>query len=115
MREIRTSGLMSGDGKRGNATAPVLDSTGERAQAAGHGGHGRARPDPRAQPANVQDRDGAPFVLRLSRRSFPFIAKAFADMGFAGERPANATSVTIEIVRKPPDQIGFAVHPRRWV
>ena len=37
------------------------------------------------QPANVQDRDGAPLVLRLSRRSFPFIAKAFADMGFAGE------------------------------
>ena len=27
MREIRTSGLMSGDGKRGGATAPVLDST----------------------------------------------------------------------------------------
>jgi hypothetical protein len=32
MREIRTSGLMSGDGKRGDAdmaqvTAPVLDST----------------------------------------------------------------------------------------
>jgi hypothetical protein len=27
MREIRTSGLMSGDGKRGIATAPVLDST----------------------------------------------------------------------------------------
>jgi transposase len=67
------------------------------------------------QPADVQDRDGAPIVLRLSRRSFPFIAKAFADMGFAGEGPANATSITIEIVRKPPDQIGFAVHPRRWV
>ena len=67
------------------------------------------------QPADVQDRDGAPVVLRLSRRSFPFIAKAFADMGFAGERPANATSITVEIVRKPPDQIGFAVHPRRWV
>src|SRR5215217_4477273 len=27
MREIRTSGLMSGDGKRSTATAPVLDST----------------------------------------------------------------------------------------
>jgi len=27
MPEIGTSGLMSGDGKRGNATAPVLDST----------------------------------------------------------------------------------------
>jgi hypothetical protein len=35
------------------------------------------------QPADVQDRDGAPLVLRLSRRSFPFIAKAFADMASA--------------------------------
>jgi putative transposase len=67
------------------------------------------------QPADVQDRDGAPIVLRLSRRSFPFITKAFADMGFAGDGPASATSITIEIVRKPPDQVGFAVHPRRWV
>ena len=67
------------------------------------------------QPADVQDRDGAPVILRLSRRSFPFIAKAFADMGFAGTAPASATSITVEIVRKPADQIGFAVHPRRWV
>ena len=67
------------------------------------------------QPANMQDRDGAPLILRLSRRSFPFITKAFADMGFAGDGPANATSITIEIVKKPPDQVGFAVHPRRWV
>jgi transposase len=67
------------------------------------------------QPADVQDREGAPMVLRLLRRSFPFIARAFADMGFAGEGPANATSIIIEIVRKPPDQVGFAVHPRRWV
>src|SRR4051812_41936246 len=66
------------------------------------------------QPANVQDRDGAPLVLRLSRRSFPFIVKAFADRGFAGDGPAKATSITVEIVRKPPDQVGFAVHPRRW-
>jgi putative transposase len=60
-------------------------------------------------PANVQDRDGAPIVLRLSRRSFPFIIKAFAD---AGERPAS--SITIAIVRKLADQVRFAVHPRRW-
>jgi transposase len=67
------------------------------------------------QPADIQDRDGAPWVLRLSRRSFPFIAKAFADSGYAGERPASATCIAIEIVRKPPAQVGFAVHPRRWV
>jgi hypothetical protein len=42
------------------------------------------------QPADVQDRDGAPIILRLSRRSFPFIAKAFADMGFAGFGPETA-------------------------
>jgi putative transposase len=33
------------------------------------------------QPADIQDRDGAPLVLRLSRRSFPFITRAFADAG----------------------------------
>ncbi len=67
------------------------------------------------QPADMQDRDGSPVVLRLSRRSFPFIATAFADSAYAGPRPATATVVTIQIVRKPADQVGFAVHPRRWV
>jgi transposase len=67
------------------------------------------------QPADVQDRDGAVPVLRLSRRSFPFIVKAFADAGYAGDKPATATIIAVEIVRKPPDQLGFAVHPRRWV
>ena len=67
------------------------------------------------QPADVQDLDGACVVLRLSRRAFPFIAQAFADSGYAGEAPAQATSIRIEIVKKPPDQVGFAVHPRRWV
>ena len=35
--------------------------------------------------------------------------------GFAGEELANATSITIKIVGKPPDPVGIAVHPRRWV
>jgi transposase len=67
------------------------------------------------QPADVQDRDGGSLVLRRSRRSFPFIAKVFADAGYTGNRPTTATSITVEIVKKLPDQIGFAVHPRRWV
>lgn len=67
------------------------------------------------QPANVQDRDGAGPVLRLSRRTFPFIARTFAEAGYAGDKPATATLITIDIVRKPQDQVGFAVHPRRWV
>ena len=26
-----------------------------------------------------------------------------------------ATIVDVEMVREPPDQVGFVVHPRRWV
>lgn len=50
-----------------------------------------------------------------SRARVPLIAKAFTDMSFAGPRPASATSTSIELVRKPADQVGFAVHPRRRV
>lgn len=66
-------------------------------------------------PASVQDRDGAVPLLQASRRSFPFIELAFADAAYAAERVADATCIAIEIVRKPADQVGFAVHPRRWV
>ena len=54
-------------------------------------------------------------LLRISRRIFPFIQRVFADGGYAGEKVANATLIAVEIVRKNPDQIGFAVQPRRWV
>ena len=50
-----------------------------------------------------------------SRHAFPFIAKVFADSGYAGKRVAGATAIAVEIVRKNPDQVGFAVQPRRWV
>ncbi len=66
-------------------------------------------------PASVQDRDGGGPLLRASRRAFPFIEKVFADSGYAGERVARATIIAVEIVRKKPDQVGFAVNPRRWV
>src|SRR6201989_2056847 len=38
------------------------------------------------QPADVQDRDGAVPVLKQSRRSYPFIVRAFADAGYAGDK-----------------------------
>ena len=66
-------------------------------------------------PASIQDRDGGGPLLRASRRIFPFIERVFADSGYAGEKVANATLIAIEIVRKSPDQVGFAVNPRRWV
>ena len=68
-----------------------------------------------AHPASIQDRDGGGPLLCASRGSFPFIEKVFADSGYAGEKVATATVIAVEIVRKSPDQVGFAVHPRRWV
>ena len=41
-------------------------------------------------PADIQDRDGGGPVLAASRHAFPFIAKAFADRGYAGKRVAGA-------------------------
>src|SRR6185312_10981899 len=61
------------------------------------------------------DRDGGAVLLKASRRSFPFVELVFADSAYAGERVANATCVTVQIVRKPDHQIGFKVHKRRWV
>ena len=43
------------------------------------------------------------------------IHKAGLDSGCAGERVATATLIAVEIVRKNPNQVGFAVNPRRWV
>ena len=66
-------------------------------------------------PASIQDRDGGGPLLRASRGAFPFIKKVFADSGYAGDKVAKATVIAVEIVRKNPEQVGFAVQPRRWV
>ena len=67
------------------------------------------------QPASVQDRDGAPSVLKASSARFPFIQTVFADGAYAGEKVANATSIVVQIVRRLADQVGFQVLPRRGV
>jgi len=66
-------------------------------------------------PASIQDRDGGSDLLKVSRALFPFIEKLFADSAYAGEKVAAATLIAVEIVRAKPDQVGFAVQPRRWV
>jgi len=74
-------------------------------------------------PASVQDRDGAKRLL-LELRHRQFMARVgrrvqhlFADSGFAGKLvdwARDLLKTTIEVVRKPEGQKGFAVIPRRW-
>jgi transposase len=66
--------------------------------------------------ASVQDRDGAKPVL-LSTYLGTGVRFVFADGAFAGRLLDWAQTLlrtTLHIVRKPADQRGFAVIPRRW-
>jgi transposase len=68
--------------------------------------------------ASVQDRDGGRRVLDRLRFTMPSVALIFADGGYAGRLVHWARRVlrfVLQIVRKPADQRGFAVLPRRWV
>ncbi|ANY05388.1 IS5 family transposase [Pseudonocardia sp. HH130630-07] len=67
--------------------------------------------------ASVQDRDGAKSIL-LDLYLRTRVRFVYADAGFAGRLLDWATTIlhtSVEIVRKPPEQRGFAVLPRRWV
>jgi transposase len=67
--------------------------------------------------ASVQDRDGAKTALLGLYLATGRCRFVFADAAFAGQLLDWATRTvrtTIEIVRKPGGQKGFAVIPRRW-
>jgi len=71
-----------------------------------------------ADPADVQDRDGACELLRTARRSFPFIETIFADAGYQGPKMAAAVAATgcwtLEIVKRT-DAHRFVILPKRWI
>ena len=63
----------------------------------------------------ITDRERVGPLLQASRRLFPFIERGMlmADMPANASPPRPASSS--KSVAKSPDQIGFAVLPRRWV
>lgn len=68
--------------------------------------------------ASVQDRDGGAKILERLRFVMPSVVTVFADGGYAGRLVVYAHKILrllVEVVRKPTDQKGFAVLPRRWV
>jgi putative transposase len=69
-------------------------------------------------PANIQDRDCAADLIRKTRRLFPWIAKFFADGGYAGAKLKAALAgqpIMLEIVKRMDNKGGFKVLRRRWV
>ena len=68
--------------------------------------------------ASVQDRDGGRGILKRLHRALASVRHIFADGGYQGQLIATAKSawnIVVEVVKKPVDQLGFAVLPRRWV
>jgi transposase len=69
-------------------------------------------------PASVQDRDCAASLIARTRRLFPFIAKIFAEGGYAGPKPEAefaAQPIVLEIVKRTDKEGDFKVIRRRWV
>ncbi len=52
--------------------------------------------------AGIQDRDGAVPLLQASRRSFPFVERAFADTAYPAERVRAATRIAMRSCAKSP-------------
>ena len=69
--------------------------------------------------AGIQDRDGAPDVLRAVAARYPMLRHVFADGGYAGPKLREALKAigrwTVQIVKRSDTAHGFEVLPRRWV
>jgi transposase len=68
--------------------------------------------------ASTQDRDGAFPVLAQLESQSDRLVRLYADniyRGFLVEFVSYVSDWVLEIVEKPAGQIGFAVHPKRWV
>lgn len=69
--------------------------------------------------ADIQDRDGAPAVLKSILERWPWLRHVFAYGGYAGPKLRGALQkigkFTMQIVKRSDSSKGFEVLPRRWV
>jgi transposase len=69
--------------------------------------------------AGIQDRDGAPDLLRSIRHRWPWLLHIFADGGYSGaklkKRLQKIGKWTLEIIKRSDKAKGFKLLPRRWV
>lgn len=69
-------------------------------------------------PADIQDREGAYLVLEQAEAQTTRVQQLWADAAYRGAFARWVTAAwgwTIAIGQRPPDTVGFAVQPRRWV
>jgi putative transposase len=69
-------------------------------------------------PADVQDRDGARWVLEKAKAVFPSLVLIWADGGYAGalvDWVKAACGWVLQTVLRPAGVQGFVLLPRRWV
>ncbi len=68
--------------------------------------------------ADIQDRDGAKLVVERLLGRFPRLKLIWADAAYGGELVEWVKKLfgwVLEIVKRPKEQKGFVVLPRRWV
>jgi putative transposase len=68
--------------------------------------------------ANIQDRDGARYLLTYIAEWLPRVHTVVADGGYAGRlvRWVQLTvGWTLTVVKRTPEMVGFEVLPTRWV
>ena len=69
--------------------------------------------------ADVNDREGADWVLGRAAHHWPSLELVWADQGYIGAELADGLrgqyGIRLEIVRQVHGQQGFVVLPRRWV
>ena len=67
--------------------------------------------------ANIQDRDGAPDLIKALGEKFPNLHHIFADGGYRGPKLKEAIGKrwTVQTIMRPKDAEGFVPLPIRWV
>ena len=68
--------------------------------------------------ANIQDRDGAKYVLTYISDWLPRLSRVIGDGGYRGalvQWVQDTFGWTLEIVLRTADMVGFEVLPKRWV
>lgn len=69
--------------------------------------------------ADIQDRNGAPELIKAIRYRFPWLRNIFADGGYAGDKLKAALKGhgdwCIQIIKRSDTAEGFELLPRRWV